>query len=178
MTTYVALLYSIVLNKDRRVVMADLKAVAAGLGYTSPRTVLATGNLVFEALAQAVSRIENDLETAFAEAFGKHIDIIVRSAEDWRKLLKGNPFGDDEASQLIVRVMRQPVTPEAMTALQARASGEQVAAIGGDVWVRFAGQANESRLLGLLTSQKMGPGTLRNLNTVRKIADILERESS
>ncbi len=173
MTTYVALLYSIVLTKARRVVMADLKAVADGLGYANPRTVFATGNLVFEAPEQSVSKIESALETACAKVFGKHIDIIVRTAEGWRQLLAGNPFGGEDGSQLIVRVMRRPVTSEAMEALRARVGGEQIAERHGDVWVRFAGKASESRLLGLLTSQKMGTGTLRNLNTVRKIADIL-----
>ncbi len=177
-TTYVALLYSIVLTRERRVVMADLKAVAAGLGYGDPRTVLATGNLVFEAPAQAIAAIEDHLEAAFAKAFGKPVDIIVRSAADWRALLKGNPFGDADASRTLVRVMRRPVTAEAMAGLQARVTDETLQAVGGDLWVHFPHQPSSSRLLSLLTAKRLGTGTLRNLNTVRKIADILDRESS
>ena len=49
MRTWVALVYSIVLGPGRRVGMADLRAVAAGLGFARPRTLLASGNLIFEA---------------------------------------------------------------------------------------------------------------------------------
>ncbi|RUU52055.1 DUF1697 domain-containing protein, partial [Mesorhizobium sp. M2C.T.Ca.TU.009.01.2.1] len=49
MQTYVALLYSIILSEGRRVVMADLKAMAEEQGLKNVRTLVATGNLVFEA---------------------------------------------------------------------------------------------------------------------------------
>ena len=51
MTTYVALLHSIVLGPGKRLLMADLKAMAEALGFRAPRTLVATGNLIFEAEA-------------------------------------------------------------------------------------------------------------------------------
>jgi putative membrane protein insertion efficiency factor len=48
MTTYVALLHSIVLAPGRRVVMSDLRDMASSLGYQNPRTLVSTGNIVFE----------------------------------------------------------------------------------------------------------------------------------
>ncbi|TIU61535.1 MAG: DUF1697 domain-containing protein, partial [Mesorhizobium sp.] len=97
MQTYVALLYSIILGEGRRVVMADLKAMAEGLGLKSIRTLVATGNLVFEARATKVPDLEQKLETAFEKTFGRHVDIIVRSADDWLKLAIGNPFPAESA---------------------------------------------------------------------------------
>lgn len=46
---YVALLHSIVLGAGRRVVMADLRRMAEDIGYMDCRTLVSTGNLVFEA---------------------------------------------------------------------------------------------------------------------------------
>ena len=110
MPTHVALLYSIVLAPGRRVVMADLRALAADLGLTRPRTVVATGNLVFEADA-GPRDLEALLEPAFEERFGKHIDIIVREGAAWPRLLAGNPFPEAakrEPSRVAARVMRAP----------------------------------------------------------------------
>ncbi|TIP35235.1 MAG: DUF1697 domain-containing protein, partial [Mesorhizobium sp.] len=90
MQTYVALLYSIVLGEGRRVVMADLKVMAEELGLKNVRTLLATGNLVFEARAAKVADLERRLEVAFEKSFGRHVDIIVRGAEDWLKLAAGS----------------------------------------------------------------------------------------
>ena len=44
MTTYVALLHSIVLTAGRRVVMRDLRAMAEDLGFTNVKTLVSTGN--------------------------------------------------------------------------------------------------------------------------------------
>ena len=89
---YVALLYSIVLTPQRRVVMADLKDMAASLGLENPRTLAATGNMIFETGKTPVSRLEARLETAFEQTFGRHVDIVVRPADAWRKLAPANPF--------------------------------------------------------------------------------------
>lgn len=47
MNDYVALLHSIVLGAGKRLIMADLRALAEELGFTDCRTLVATGNLVF-----------------------------------------------------------------------------------------------------------------------------------
>lgn len=104
MNSYVALLYSIVLGAGRRVVMADLRAMAEGLGYHSPRTLVATGNLVFEAGQTSMRDLEVPLEKAFSETFGRHVDIIVRPGADWLKLAASNPF-EDEGEEDATRVM-------------------------------------------------------------------------
>ena len=62
MATYVALLYSIGLGEGRRLVMADLRAMASKLGLEAPRTLIATGNLLFEANGVTVRQLEARLE--------------------------------------------------------------------------------------------------------------------
>src|SRR5690242_8313526 len=106
MQTYVALLYSIILGEGRRVVMADLKAMAEGLGLRNVRTLVATGNLVFEAERTATAALEKRLEAAFETAFDRHVDIIVRGAGDWQKLASRNPFpteSEEAGDQVAVR---------------------------------------------------------------------------
>ena len=170
--TYVALLYSIVLGEGRRLVMSDLKAVAAGLGLQNPRTLLATGNLIFEAEAQPVAKLESQLEKAFAKAMGKHIDIIIRTAPDWRKLA-ANPFPDKSGDQVCLRIMRDPLTDSCWNLVQEKAIDAEVRRVNGDLWVAFSGKASESRLPGHLTTKKLGVGTIRNWNTVRRISESL-----
>ena len=49
MASHVALLHSIVLSPGRRVVMAELRTMAEALGFGNARTLVSTGNLVFDA---------------------------------------------------------------------------------------------------------------------------------
>lgn len=62
MTTYVALLHSIVLGPGKRVLMADLKAMATELGFRDPRTWAATGNLIFDADDAPLAVVEERLK--------------------------------------------------------------------------------------------------------------------
>ncbi|HET9067689.1 MAG TPA: DUF1697 domain-containing protein, partial [Amaricoccus sp.] len=173
---YVALLYSIVLGPGRRVVMADLRALAEDLGFRRPRTLLASGNLLFEAEAEADGgerEIEARLEPAFADRFGRAIDIIVRAGADWPRLMAGNPFPEAaarEPARVAVRVMRAPADAAAVERLTPRLGpGERLAVVGGDLWVHVPQGFAPSRLPGAITPRREGVGTFRNWNTVRRI---------
>lgn len=174
MTTYVALLHSIVLAPGRRLVMADLKAMAGDLGFNAPRTYVATGNLVFEADDASLADIEARLEEAFQARFGKHVDIILRTAQAWRKVAAQNPFDDGNGQDVGVRIMRRPLGPEALSMLEAFAGPQvRMQIVDGDLWVDFGGKPSETRLLSHLTTRKLGIGTLRNANTVNGLAKMV-----
>lgn len=175
MNTYIALLYSVGVAPGRRVVMEDLKAMAAGLGFTAPRTIASTGNLIFETEQAEDGALTARLETAFARQFGLHVDILLRSADEWRRLAAGNPFPEEAArdgASVHVRVMRSAPADTVVEALRPRAkAGERMTLIGRDLWVHFPEEPNRSRLLPALTPRHLGIGTLRNANIVGKIAE-------
>ena len=177
MTTFVALLHSIMLGPSRRVIMADLRDMATGLGLREPRTLIATGNLVFGADRTSAARLEPLLERAFAERFGKPVDIVVRSAVDWRRLVADNPFlaqADVDPDKVGVRVMRDPISDAALADLGRFASpGERIERVDRDLWVHFADGTTGSRLLGASTTRRIGVGTWRNWNTVRGLVEMI-----
>jgi uncharacterized protein (DUF1697 family) len=181
MATYVALLYSIGLGEGRRLVMADFRAMARKLGLEAPRTLIATGNLVFEANGVTVRQLEARLESAFEKAFGRRVDIIVRNAAAWRKLIAGNPFDAEsraDGSRVVARVARRPIGPGLVPALERyQINGERVKVVDGDLWIHFAREPNQSRIFSALTPARLnGVGTLRNWNTMRRLGDMLAPE--
>jgi uncharacterized protein (DUF1697 family) len=176
---YVALLHSIILTEGRRVVMSDLRRLAEEAGLQNPRTHAATGNLVIESSQLlGVSEVELRLESGISRDFGKHIDVIARTEQAWKRLAQGNPFPDEsrqDGSLVIVRVMRQPIDTDTANKLCGyQKSEEQLKIVAGDLWVSFAESPSKSRLLPQLTARKLGPGTLRNWNTVRGISGMLK----
>ena len=176
MATYVALLHSIVLAPGSRVVMTDLRAMAEDLGFGAPRTLVATGNLIFEADEAPLADLEGRLETAFRARFGKHVDIVLRAAAAFRRLAAGNPFPDGNAPDVAIRVMRRPLEPAVLARLEGLAAPDiRLALVGGDLWIDFSRKPSETRLLAHLTTKKLGIGTLRNANTVNGLAAMLGR---
>lgn len=71
--TYVALLYSIGVAGNQRLIMADWRAMMEGLGFQNPRTLIATGNAIFESRRASVRNLEVQLEDAFQRRFGRRV---------------------------------------------------------------------------------------------------------
>lgn len=177
MQTFVALLQSVVLEGGRRFPMADLRAMAEGMGFDEVRTLAATGNLVFNAAPRHREQLDAELGAAFAQSFGKPIPIITRTAAAWRRLAAANPFSEQAAERpasVVVRVMRDPYPLETLDALRPYCSGERIALVAGDLWIAFPGPQSHSRLTGAFTTRRFSAvGTLRNWNTVRRIDEML-----
>jgi uncharacterized protein (DUF1697 family) len=160
--------------------MADLRGMALAAGFENPRTLAATGNLIIASKARiSAAEAESALEEGIRRAFGRHIDVIARPAGDFIRMAAGNPFPGESArdgSLVAVRMMREPLRDGFEEALEKwRVEGERIGVVRGDLWVSFAGQPSQSRLLSRLSKQHMGVGTVRNWNTVRGLAEMLER---
>ena len=154
-----------------------MRALAAEVGLTAPRTLVATGNLVFEGCGPA-SRLEERLETAFEVRFGKRVDIVVWSGAGWRRLVAGNPFAEAAEAEAApasvhVRVTRAPVTAEARLG-RLRGREERLVVVEGDLWLHLPAGFARSRMAAAAGGARIGVGTFRNWNTVRRIGGMLE----
>jgi uncharacterized protein (DUF1697 family) len=181
--TYIALLYSIGISGNRRLRMNDWQSMMTDLGLIRPRTVIATGNAMFDFAATGVREMEAMLEDAFEGRFGRRVDTIVRTATAFRRLVEGNPFlkeAEQNPARVVARIMREPLSAKKTTEELARflTQGEQVAVIHGDLWVHFKGEASRSRLMPVLGSRRLGIGTVRNWNTIRRVSRLLEVSGS
>lgn len=70
---------------------ARLREVCEGLGFTNVRTVISSGNVLFES-SHSAAELEKMLEAAWLEKLGFVSTTIVRSYEDLQKLVAANPF--------------------------------------------------------------------------------------
>ena len=78
------------------------------------------------------------------------------------------------ADQVAVRVMRKPVPAEAAATLQAYVGDdEKMQAVGGDIWIVFSRATPSSRLIAATSHKRLGIGTSRNWNTVRRLAEMV-----
>ena len=173
---YVALLRGINVGGHRKVPMAELRAVADGLGLGSVRTYVASGNLVFEAEADEAA-LERRLEEAIAARFGFAVDVIVRSATRWRGYAASNPFPEESERQpnlVMVTIGKQAATEGDIEALRARASVNERVERAGDaiwIWIWFGDGAGRSKMG---TEPGSGVWTTRNWRTVLALQEMLE----
>jgi uncharacterized protein (DUF1697 family) len=176
--TYVALLFSIGIGEGKRLVMAEWREVMEGMGLRNVRTWIATGNAVFESEGMEARELEERLERAFERRFGRRVDTIVREGKAFRRMVRGNPFlkaCEKDGSRVVVRVMREGLERGAVAGLEKYLTrGERVEVVGGDLWVHFGGALNESSLVRVLGSKRLGVGTVRNWNTIKRLGEMVE----
>jgi hypothetical protein len=81
--TYVALIRGINLGRAKRVAMADLRAALGRLGFQRVRTLLNSGNVVFETNLSAKSAAAR-IELAMEKEIGVTASVLVLTADESR----------------------------------------------------------------------------------------------
>ncbi|HEX8639952.1 MAG TPA: DUF1697 domain-containing protein [Allosphingosinicella sp.] len=163
----------------RKLPMAALRELCAGLGWTEVETYIQSGNIVFSA-SGAAAALEAKLEEAIAERFGMEVPAIVRSAPQWRLYPSANPFPDaarDEANRLMMLLSKRAPEEGAEAELQQRANdGERVKRAGDALWIHFPAGSARSKLTPSLIDRLTGsPTTARNYRTVVKLREMLDQ---
>jgi uncharacterized protein (DUF1697 family) len=178
-TTWIALLAAVNVG-GRKVVMSELKALAEEMGLENPRTLLASGNLVFKAPGKA-AEIEARLEAALKDRFGFDCPVMLRSAAEWDEAIAANPFPEaarNNPGHLILAALKSQVSAEALEKLRAAITGpEKVERRGREVYFVYAeGQGRSTLTLPMVNKALGARNTGRNWNTVLKLA-ALARET-
>lgn len=91
-TSYVAFLRGINVGGNSVIRMADLAKVFDSLGFTCVKTVLASGNVLFEAPKGDPGALSDRIMQKLREAFGRDILVIVRTIDELRELEAQKPF--------------------------------------------------------------------------------------
>ena len=180
MATYVALLRAVNVAGHNSISMADLKAVAASAGLAEPRTLLQSGNLVFESSARSSAALERVLENALAKELALTTPVVVRSHAEWRAAIAANPHAAEarkEPGHLLLMPLKSQPPVVGLAALQAAIVGrETVKAVGSALYLVYPDGIGRSKLTSALIEKKMGVvGTARNWNTVLKVLAALEQ---
>lgn len=89
MTRYAAFLRGVNLGK-RTVKSAELKTAFEALGFGEVKTLLASGNVLFD--AKAAKGLQGRIETGLKAAFGFEIGTVLRSVAELQALVKADPF--------------------------------------------------------------------------------------
>jgi len=182
MPAFVALLRAVNLGSHNRVAMADLKKVAEGCGLTNARTLLQSGNLVFECSTRDSGALEVLLERTLAKKLGVDTPVIVRSAAAWRDIVKANPFPTEakkDPGHLLVMPLKDAPARERVAALEKAIPGrERLKAVGRELYLVYPDGVGQSRFSGAIIDKKIGvAGTARNWNTALKLLAMFEERS-
>ena len=167
MTAFVALLRAVNVGGTSKLPMVELKAIAETLGFGSPQTFIASGNLVFTS-DKSETQLIAALEGALAAHMGKPVPVMVRTAAEMAAVARANPFGDAPGRRVLCTFLPDPPPKDALDRVKGR-DGERIALGKREIYVDYCGT-----LLGRskLRIPAAATGTGRNMNSVAKLADM------
>jgi uncharacterized protein (DUF1697 family) len=149
-----------------KLVMTDLARLCAAEGFDCVKTYIASGNVVFTSPKKEAA-VRASLERAVATHMGRPIPVLVRTAAELEAAVTANPFPGIAGNRLLVFFLPDP-PPGNVLAGVVSPDGEELAVRGRELFVHYPNGMGRSKLKVPLWNV----GTSRNLNTVRKLADM------
>jgi uncharacterized protein (DUF1697 family) len=164
-TAYVALLRAVNVG-GRQLKMADLKATAEALGLGSPRTFIASGNLLFTS-DKAEADLKSLLEMALSGHMGKTVEVIIRTAAEIGAVADVNPFAGEPGNR-VAAIFLDTAPPKDALETAANVADERLALGTREIYVHYPSGMGQSKMK--IPAAKSG--TARNMNSVGKLAEL------
>ncbi len=177
MATYAAFLRGI--NVGGHTVKNDrLRELFDDLGFQEVRTLLASGNLIFQSDDVSVSALEDRIEARLRDGLGYDVPTFVRTAEKVTAVADHNPFADaPEGGKLHIAFLRAELDAATRNEVALLAKDtDRVAFLDRELYWLVAGRFMDSALSEPAVGKALGDDwTVRTAKTVQRIAAKLSR---
>jgi uncharacterized protein (DUF1697 family) len=179
MPLYVALLRGINVVGRNMVAMADLRQLLEGLGFADVRSLLQSGNLIFQGKRRASETLERLLEVETEKRLEISIEYHVRTGTELQAIVADNPFPNEaerDPGHLVVLFLKKVPEASSVQALQSAIRGPEILrAVGRQLYIVYPAGIGTSKLTNTVIDKKLGArGTARNWNTVLKLAALTQ----
>jgi len=157
--------------------MRKLKGTFDRLGFGGVRTYINSGNVVFTASARSHAQLTPRIEAAITEDFGLDVPVVVRTADEFARLTEAVPAAwvNDASMKCDVFFLWPDVDrPSVVDEVPHRPAIEDVRYVPGALVRRIDRKnVNKSPLTRIVGTDLYRRMTVRNINTVRKLQDLV-----
>lgn len=176
MQRYIAFLRAINVG-GRTVKMERLRAIVEDMGFENVATFIASGNLIFESPDKDADALERKIERGLREALGYDVVTFIRSAAELAAIAGYEPFPEADpgagGSSLYISFLHAPPTAKTRKAILDLGSATDEFHIHRRelYWLCHTKLSDSPLFSGSRLEKALGaPSTMRNANTVRKLA--------
>lgn len=152
--------------------MPELKRAFEAAGYANVKTVLGSGNVVFDAPKAKAASLEAAVEAAIEDALGRTFLTIIRPVDTLAGLLESDPYSRfrvDPKAKRVVTFLRK--LPKAKLDLPLFVDGARILAVEGtEVFTAYVPSPKGAVFMALIEKTFGKDVTTRTWDTVRKVA--------
>jgi uncharacterized protein (DUF1697 family) len=178
MARHIAFLRAI--NVGGHVVKMDrLRALFDELGFRNVETVIASGNVLFDATAKNTATLERRIESHLWKALGYEVETFIRSPKEIADVLAHDPFVRSKQrtpeSMLYIGFLKATPPADVCTSLDGCLTPTDEFRIHRrELYWSLNGRSSDSKFGGKLLEKTLKCGTtIRNVTTVRRIAELV-----
>jgi uncharacterized protein (DUF1697 family) len=155
----------------RTVKMDALREALTGIGLANVRTVIASGNVLFDSDEDPVT-LEARIERCLADTFGFEVATFTRSADEMAAIAAREPFPEAHWVARSVALLKAPPSAEAAARVLGFASeNDALQILGREVHWACRTRTSDSKLSGAALEKALSaPATVRNVTTIAKLA--------
>lgn len=190
--TYVAFMRGINVGGKNKLPMRDLVAMFTEAGCTDVRTYIQSGNVVFSAPPESTKRRagRGSASADWAPRFGEltsaeimarfrlKVPLVLRTADELRRVAKGNPFlksGADEDSLHVAFLGNLPGAKVVASLDHNRSPGDSFEVRGREVYLHLPNGVARTKLTNAYFDSKLATvSTMRNWRTVLKLIEMTQ----
>ena len=167
METHIAFLRGINVGGNTILPMSELKSICHDIGFKNVCTYIQSGNVIFESELSEELLVKK-LEQALQASKQKHIPAVIRTAKELESVISRNPFPNAKPAQVGVLFFANPVPKDILKDITIPGS-EEVEISGREIYIHYPNGMGRSKLKFPKMLQK---GTVRNINTITKLAEL------
>jgi len=178
---FVALLRGVNVGGNNMISMSSLKKSFEALGFPHVTTYINSGNIVFTTKEKDARKLEKRIEQMLSKEYELGSRVVVRSLPEMEQLVKNLPrsWSADSRWRYNVIFLRHSIDSEAILAdLPANSDIEEIVyRPGALLWSAQATEMNRTNLAKLSSRKVFQDMTVRNLNTTKKLCDLMKKVS-
>lgn len=180
MNTYLSLLRGINVSGQKKVPMADLRALYETLKFENVSTYIQSGNVVFQS-KEKIEKLSPKIEKAIQEKFHFEVPVIHKIATDLEKVLKENPFlkeKDLQENKLYVAFLYDEPSKDLVEKIQTyQTPADRFAIIGTNVYLYCPNGYGNTKLNNNFFENKLKvKATTRNWRSVNELLKIMQHK--
>jgi len=152
--------------------MPDLKRCLEIAGYTKVKTILSSGNVVFDSASGSVAAIERRIEAGLTKQLGRFFYTIVRSVEELNDLIEADPYAALDLpadAKKVVTFARKLPSPKSPLPVE-RDGAQKLAAGSREAFSAYVPSPRGRVFMELIKANFGSEVTTRTWDTVKKCA--------
>src|SRR5665213_722654 len=172
MQTFISILRGINVSGQKKILMADLKALYEGLHFIEVQTYIQSGNVVFKSDSKLSDiQLAQKIEKAIVAKYNFEVPVIIRSIEEWKKAIAQNPFTKEkniDLKKLHITFLSEITASENVETIKSTDySPDQFLIKGKEIYLHTPGGYGNTKLSNIFFEKKLKVmATTRNWNTV------------